>query len=94
MALSRSGSTFFWRAEGDVVSTQDSTNPVANSSDAGKPLAQKGELLAVIGLLLCIFMVTLGASTVLDYTQALAQQLLSPEAYIQAMHKFTAIEGN
>jgi multicomponent K+:H+ antiporter subunit D len=31
---------------------------------------------------------------VLDYTQALAQQLLSPEAYIQAMHKFTAIEGN
>ncbi|UUA71565.1 monovalent cation/H+ antiporter subunit D [Cellvibrio sp. QJXJ] len=89
MALSRSGSTFFWRGEGDVVSTRDATDP-----DAGKPLAQKGELLAVIGLLLCIFMVTLGASTVLDYTQALAHQLLSPEAYIQAMHKFTAIEGN
>jgi multicomponent K+:H+ antiporter subunit D len=89
MALSRSGSTFFWRAEGDVVSTQNTTNP-----DAGKPLVQKGELLAVIGLLLCIFMVTLGASTVLDYTQALARQLLAPEAYIQAMHEFTAIEGN
>jgi multicomponent K+:H+ antiporter subunit D len=89
MALSRSGSTFFWRAEGDVVSTQSATMP-----DAGKPLAQKGELLAVIGLLLCIFMVTLGASAVLDYTQALAHQLLSPEAYIQAMHEFSAIEGN
>jgi multicomponent K+:H+ antiporter subunit D len=43
MALSRSGSTLFWRAEGDVVSTQSATMP-----DAGKPLAQKGELLAVI----------------------------------------------
>lgn len=89
MALSRSGSTFFWRAEGDVVSTRGATDP-----DTGKPLAQKGELLAVIGLLLSILMITLGASTVLDYTQALAQQLLSPEAYIQAMHEFTAIEGN
>ncbi len=89
MALSRSGSTFFWRGEGDVVSVENRINV-----DAGKPMAQKGELLAVIGLLLCILMITLGASAVLDYTQALAQQLLSPEAYIQAMHEFTAIEGN
>lgn len=89
MALSRSGSTFFWRGAGDVVFVQN-----ANNLDAGKPLAQKGELLAVIGLLLCILMITLGASAVLDYTQALARQLLSPEAYIHAMHEFTAIEGN
>jgi multicomponent K+:H+ antiporter subunit D len=94
MALSRSGSTFFWRGEGDVVSNQGAVNPEVTDLDAGKPLAQTGELLAVIGLLLSIFMVTLGASAVLDYTQALAHQLLSPEAYIQAMHEFTAIEGS
>lgn len=94
MALSRSGSTFFWRAEGDVASTSSMTNPVAISPNAGQPLAQKGELLAVIGLLVCILMITLGASTLLDYTQALANQLLTPEAYIQAMQQFTAHEGN
>ncbi len=78
MALSRSGSTFFWRT-GDPV--------------AGTKLADKGELLAVIGLLVCIGSVTLGASAVLDYTQALARQLLSQEAYIQAMQQFTVKEG-
>lgn len=78
MALSRSGSTFFWRTSEPL--------PVA-------PVAEKGELLAVIGLLGCIFMITLGAAGVLDYTQALAQQLLAPEAYIQALQTF-ADEGN
>jgi multicomponent K+:H+ antiporter subunit D len=79
MALSRSGSTFFWRT-GEPV--------------AGAKPADKGELLAVISLLACILVVTLCASRLLDYTQALAHQLLSPEAYIQAMQQFTVKEGN
>ncbi len=79
MALSRSGSTFFWRT----------SEPLADP----KP-ADKGELWVVVGLLTCIFMITLGAAGVLDYTQALAQQLLTPEAYIQAMQAFTAVEGD
>ncbi len=94
MALSRSGSTFFWRTEAEVAAPEDATNAVLNGSDGGKLVAKKGELLAVMGLIVGILLITLGASTVLDYTQALARQLLSPEAYIQAMHEFTAIEGS
>lgn len=93
MALSRSGSTFFWRAEGDMTVTTGTATSATVNPDAGKPLAQKGELLAVIALLVCILLITLGASTLLGYTQALASQLLTPEAYIQAMQEFTVIEG-
>jgi len=41
-------------------------------------------------LLLCLLLITLGASRLLDYTQALAQQLYNPAAYIQAMESFQA----
>lgn len=78
MALSRSGSTIFWRSE--------SRTETAAAAD-------KGALAAVIGLLLCIVAITLFASPLLDYTQALAQQLRSPEAYIQAMQEFTIHGG-
>lgn len=79
MALSRSGSTFFWRT----------SEPLAGVSPA-----DKGELIAVVGLLAGVFTVTFGASAVLEYTLALAQQLLAPEAYIQSMQAFTAVEGS
>ena len=75
MALSRSGSTFFWR-------TEDYSVPAAT--------ADRGALLALVGLLLCLLLITLGASQLLDYTQALAQQLYNPAAYIQAMASFRA----
>lgn len=79
MAISRSGSTFFWRTG----------EPMANAR-----IADKGELLAVIGLLGCVLAITLNASALIGYTQALAHQLLTPEAYIQAMQQFTANGGN
>lgn len=75
MALSRSGSTIFWRCEERI-------EPAA--------AADRGALLAVVALLLCILALTLFASPVLDYTQALAQQLRAPEAYIHAMQDFNA----
>jgi multicomponent K+:H+ antiporter subunit D len=79
MALSRSGSTFFWRTDNHI---------------AQAPAADKGALLAVVGLLLCIVLLSVGAQRVLDYTQALALQLQEPDAYIQAMQQFRVIERN
>lgn len=73
MALSRSGSTFFWR-------TQDRIEPAA--------AADKGALLALIGLLACVVALSLCADPVLDYTQRVAGQLRAPELYLQAMHHF------
>ena len=78
MALSRSGSTIFWRTDSRI---------------AQAPAADKGALLAVIGLFACIVLLSFGASKVLEYTQALAQQLLEPQAYIQAMQQFRIKEG-
>lgn len=78
MALSRSGSTIFWRCEERIESA------VA---------ADKGALLAVVALLLCILAITLFASPVLDYTQALAQQLRAPEVYIHAMQHLNMNKG-
>lgn len=73
MALSRSGSTIFWRGTEREV-------PAAP--------ADKGAVLAVIGLLAGVVLITIFASPVLDYTQAVARQLLAPEAYIQTMQAF------
>lgn len=78
MALSRSGSTFFWRT----------SEPLAEVRKANR-----GELMAVIGLLICIFGLTLNAAPVLDYTSALADQLFRPELYIHAMQQFTPVQG-
>jgi multicomponent K+:H+ antiporter subunit D len=60
MALSRSGSTFFWR-------TEERIEPAA--------AADKGALLAVIGILACILLLTLAAN---------------PVFYLQAMQSFRA----
>jgi multicomponent K+:H+ antiporter subunit D len=78
MALSRSGSTIFWRTDSRI---------------AQAPAADKGALLAVLGLFAGIVLLSVGAAKVLAYTQALAQQLLQPEAYIQAMQQFRIKEG-
>ena len=79
MALSRSGSTIFWRTGNRI---------------AQAPAADKGALLAVLGLFACILLLSIGAAQVLAYTQALAQQLLEPQAYSQAMQQFRITEGN
>ena len=73
MALSRSGSTMFWRTDTRIEQS---------------PAADKGALLAVIGLLVCILLITLFAGQVLTYTEALAEQLLVQQAYSEAMQQF------
>ncbi len=73
IALSRSGSMIFWQTTAQVESA---------------PAADKGALLAVIGLLGCVGAVTFLAGPLLDYTFAVAQQLREPGAYLQAMQQF------
>lgn len=73
IALSRSGSMFFWQTKDKIESA---------------PAADPGALLAVIGLFCCVGAVTIAASPVLDYTQAVARQLLEPGAYLQAVQQF------
>ncbi|MEN0037408.1 MAG: monovalent cation/H+ antiporter subunit D [Cellvibrio sp.] len=73
IALSRSGSMFFWQTK-DKIATA--------------PAADLGALLAVIGLFCCVGAVTVLANPVLDYTQAVARQLLEPGAYLQAVQQF------
>ncbi len=69
-ALSRSGSAIFWSSQEEPLS-QHKTDGWA--------------LLAMLGLLSLSVLLTLGGSYVLDYTGAMAQQLLEPARYIQAM---------
>ncbi len=73
MALSRSGSTIFWRSQ---------------AGERLAPPADTGALLAVMGLLAGIVILTFAASPVLDYTGAVARQLLAPEEYIRTLQAF------
>lgn len=77
-ALSRSGSTFFWRTE-ERVTVAEPVDPWA--------------LVAIAGLFAMSLLLVLGGAQVIAYTQALAQQLMTPELYIHAMHNFQAIPG-
>jgi multicomponent K+:H+ antiporter subunit D len=73
MALSRSGSTIFWRTEGFMVEV--------------KPM-DKLALMVVIGLLTLSLVLTVGGAAVMDYTRAMAAQVFDPAAYINAMRQF------
>lgn len=77
-ALSRSGSTFFWRAKEKVTKA--------------KPI-DPWALTAVVGLLSISLLLSLSGSTVINYTQAAAHQVLNPERYINAMQTFKTIPG-
>ena len=72
-ALSRSGSTFFWRTDEEI---------------AEAPSVDGGEIFAVTGLLILGVLLVINAAFVTDYTQALARQLLAPDQYIEAMQTF------
>lgn len=78
MALSRSGSTLFWRTDGTVVYS--------------KPLDTLA-LLIVIGLLSLSLLLTVAGAPVMDYTRAMAAQLFDPDAYITAMRQFQIHQG-
>lgn len=69
-ALSRSGSTLFWRTAGPPIEA---------------PAASKYALAAIVGLLGLGMALAIGGECVSDYTRALAQQVLQPQAYIDAV---------
>ncbi|MGE8497716.1 MAG: monovalent cation/H+ antiporter subunit D [Pseudomonas sp.] len=68
LALSRAGSTLFWR--GDV--------PL----DEGAVRCDRGRLLAAGGLLLASVLLVVAAQPVVDYLQATAEQLLTLQPYL------------
>jgi multicomponent K+:H+ antiporter subunit D len=77
IALARSGSLLFYRAEGVIVRT------AATERSAVGP--NWGRLLPVIGLLLVCLTLVVWAGPLSDYTRATANQLLQPGDYIQAV---------
>lgn len=75
-ALSRTGSTFFWRTEGEVV---------------GNGKAGVMNLGAITGLLLACLGLSFGGTWVLSYTDSVAEQLLNPAQYLQAVSEFEPV---
>lgn len=69
-ALSRSGSTIFWRTEGAMIET---------------PRADVFSLLAIIGLMSLSIVLAIWGDCVNDYTRELARQILQPQQYIEAV---------
>lgn len=77
-ALSRSGSTVFWRMENHVVNA---------------PAADIWSLSAILGLVLFSFGLMIFGNQVIAYTNALAEQILHPQPYIQAVLGRTGPSG-
>jgi len=69
-ALSRSGSTVFWRTN---------TSPIQTTK------ADPCSLLAIIGLTSFSLGLMLGGDSVIHYTRAIAEQVLQPQIYIDAV---------
>lgn len=78
-ALSRSGSTIFWRMENHVVTA---------------PAADIWSITAILGLILFSFGLMIFGNQVIAYTNALAEQILHPQPYIQAVLGHTPVKGN
>lgn len=78
MALSRSGSTFFWRTEDRVAETER---------------ADPWALVAIGGLLSMSVLLTVGGDTVMHFTQALARQIMTPDLYIHAVLTHQTLSG-
>jgi multicomponent K+:H+ antiporter subunit D len=77
IALARSGSLLFYRAEGVIERTG-----AAGRSAIGP---NWGRLLPVVGLLLLCVTLVVWAGPLSDYTRAIAEQLLEPSIYIRAV---------
>lgn len=77
-ALSRSGSTIFWRA------AEPLDQPV-------KP--QRLALWSMLGLLAMGPALAIWGDEVMQYTRALSEQLMAPEAYIRAITRFHTVTG-
>ncbi|MDO6747879.1 monovalent cation/H+ antiporter subunit D [Gilvimarinus sp. 1_MG-2023] len=77
-ALSRSGSTIFWRTENRTA-----------KADKADHLA----LAAVMALFACTLALSFAASPVVNYTQATAAQIMAPNNYIDAVLSHQTVEG-
>lgn len=77
-ALSRSGSTFFWRTSEGVAHTAK---------------ARAWPLAAAIGLLATTPALAIWGEPIIAYTDAMAEQLLNPEQYIQSVLRHTTVGG-
>lgn len=77
-ALSRTGSTFFWRAEGEVT---------------GVGRASVGALTMIGGLLLLTLALSFAGHRILPYMEATAAQISQPAAYSRAAAFFQPVEG-
>lgn len=78
MALSRSGSTFFWRTEERVAATER---------------ADSWALTAVISLLFMSVALSISGDEVMQFTRALAHQVMTPDIYIHAVLNHQAVSG-
>ncbi|SDL28839.1 multisubunit potassium/proton antiporter, PhaD subunit (TC 2.A.63.1.1) [Modicisalibacter muralis] len=95
VALSRTGSTLFWRASSSEKNTdKHEKNPEREQADKGeKPEKGRKEAVSAGPLRIAGLLVLLGASPVLmlfagpltEFTHATAEQLADHEAYIQAI---------
>ena len=72
IALARTGSLLFYRAD-------------PNLEVPGTPSNGIGELVPIIGLLLLVLGLTVGAGPLFDQARASAEQMLQPQLYIQAV---------
>ncbi|HEY7773874.1 MAG TPA: monovalent cation/H+ antiporter subunit D [Marinagarivorans sp.] len=77
-ALSRSGSTIFWRTTSETLDNA--------------PAAGRFCLTAIFGLLALGVALVIFGDTVLEYTGALAQQIMQPQGYIDAVLGHTVKE--
>lgn len=78
-ALSRSGSTIFWRTSQYV---------------AKAPNADPWSIMAITGLMSASIALMLWGNDVMTYTRAVAEQILHPEAYIQAVLSYQPVTGD
>ena len=76
-ALSRTGSTFFWRTEGEIT---------------GGGRANTGVLVVIGGLLLLSISLSFAGNRVLPFMDATAMQLSDPAAYRRAAILFQPVQ--
>jgi multicomponent K+:H+ antiporter subunit D len=75
-ALSRSGSSLFWRTEGDTT---------------GAGRVSFTALSAIAGLISLSLVMSLAGQPVLAYTQAAAEQIFDPQSYVRALRNFQPV---
>ncbi len=98
VALSRAGSTLFWKADGDFAAAEagpaatHGDEPAIAAGSSGAPLQARdwAPVVAVLGL---VAAVSVGAAPLQRYVQAAAEDLLQPAALIDATLRTRPMPG-